>query len=134
MRVERLATSLVIVRDQEVVVMEDIVVEKVVINAVKKVISLANVMNLEEVQAVNVIIVEDLDIWPEIVIKNAIVVVNMVIFNEIVIKNQHVTLVDNLVIKVKNVNYRKILSSVIFVKRKDILKRIAPKSARNYNS
>jgi len=129
--VERLATSLVIVRDREVaVVMEDIVVEEVAINAVKKVISPANVMNQEGVQAVNAIIVENLDIWLEIVIRNAIAVVNLVIFNEIVIKNQNAIPVGNLVIKVEIVNYRKILRSAIIVKRKDISKRIVLKLAR----
>jgi hypothetical protein len=113
-RVERPATYLVIVRDQEVAVVteEDMVVE----------------------DQMDAIIVANLDIWPEIVLRNAIVVANMVIFNEIAIRNQNAITVGVLVIKVRNAIYRKILKSAIIVNRKDISKEIVLrlKSTRNH--
>lgn len=92
--VESLATFLVTVHDQEV--------EKVVLNAAKMVITPVIVKNQEGVQAINVILVENMDILPKIVvviriIRNAIVVANLVISNEIAIKNQNAITADVLV-------------------------------------
>lgn len=109
-RVERLATCLVIVRDRE-----DMVVQ-------------------------NAIIVVKLDIWLKIVIvivviaRNAIVVANMDIFNEIVIRNQNAIIVVFPVIKVEIVIYHQILKFAIIVNRKGISKEIVPylMSTRNH--
>lgn len=115
-RVERLDTCLVIVRDQEEEEEDMVVVQ-------------------------NAIIVVNLDIWLKIVIviviviaRNAIVVANMDIFNEIVIRNRNAIIVVFPVIKVEIVIYHQILKFAIIVNRKGISKEIVPylMSTRNH--
>lgn len=116
-RVERLDTCLVIVRDQEEEEEDMVVVVQ------------------------NAIIVVNLDIWLKIVIviviviaRNAIVVANMDIFNEIVIRNRNAIIVVFPVIKVEIVIYHQILKFAIIVNRKGISKEIVPylMSTRNH--
>lgn len=104
-RVERLATCLVIVRDQE--------------NAII-------VVKLDIWLKIVIVIV--------VIARNAIVVANMDIFNEIVIRNQNAIIVVFPVIKVEIVIYHQILKFAIIVNRKGISKEIVPylMSTRNH--
>ncbi|PKK75715.1 hypothetical protein RhiirC2_735962 [Rhizophagus irregularis] len=108
-RVERLATCLVIVRDQEVVQNAIIVVK------------------LDIWLKIVIVIV--------VIARNAIVVANMDIFNEIVIRNQNAIIVVFPVIKVEIVIYHQILKFAIIVNRKGISKEIVPylMSTRNHS-
>lgn len=105
-RVERLATCLVIVRDQ---------VQNAII-----------VVKLDIWLKIVIVIV--------VIARNAIVVANMDIFNEIVIRNQNAIIVVFPVIKVEIVIYHQILKFAIIVNRKGISKEIVPylMSTRNH--